>query len=91
MEKQQGVIEIQESIRHILFYDWDPIGVNDLAPIDEYDSYIGEIYRLLAAGASQAEIVQHLSHIEIVYVGSVTNLEHRKKVAEKLIKLNIKV
>jgi hypothetical protein len=48
MEKRKKKsIEIQESIRQILFYDWDPIGINDLAPDDEYDSYVGGIYRLL--------------------------------------------
>ena len=38
--------EIQDSIRQILFRDWDPIGVSndDEWPDDEYDSYIAPVY-----------------------------------------------
>ena len=90
MEKRnkKKAVDIQESIRHILFYDWDPIGINDLAPYDEYDSYIGGIYRLLASGASEIEIIEHLRQLEITYMES-TNQERRKDAAKKLINLNI--
>ncbi len=43
--KKEKAAEIQESIRQILFYDWDLIGINDFGPDDEYDSYVGSIYR----------------------------------------------
>ena len=45
---------------------WDPIGVNDTPEAaDEYDIYIGGIYRLLEQGASKDEFFAHLRDIEI--------------------------
>src|SRR5437867_11803711 len=58
--------EIESQIAEILLHDWDPIGVADEPQArDEYDSYIGGVYRLLASGASVAEIEAHLRDIEI--------------------------
>jgi hypothetical protein len=57
---------ITDEIRDVLVRDWDPIGVMDDPewPRDEYDSYIGEIYRYLARGESAEFIAQHLCSIE---------------------------
>lgn len=88
-ERSKKAIEIQESIRHILFYDWDPIGINDLAPDDEYDSYIGGVYRILASGASEHQIIEHLRQLEITKMELSSNEEKLKNVAEKLMKLNV--
>jgi hypothetical protein len=65
--KKQGkkAVKIQESIRHILFYVWNPVGINDLTPDDEYDSYIGGIYRLLSSGTSEFQIIQHLHQLQV--------------------------
>jgi hypothetical protein len=46
-DDQRRAKAIQESIREILLRDWDPIGVNDVPEAqDEYDSYVGGVYRL---------------------------------------------
>jgi hypothetical protein len=87
--KRQEAANIMESIRSILFCDWDPIGVNDLAPNDEYDAYIGGVYRLLVSGISEAELSEHLRQLEITKMEMVTSQEHRKLVAEKLLRLNL--
>ena len=42
--------EVRSKIRGILMGEWDPIGVNDVAAADEYDSYINGIYDLLEQG-----------------------------------------
>ena len=56
--------QIQESIRQVLLHDWDPIGVRDVPEAqDEYDSYVGGVYRLLASGASEQQVADHVSHI----------------------------
>lgn len=89
--RRQRFFEIMASIRSILFNDWDPIGVNDMAPDDEYDSYIGSIYRLLSDGASEAEIAGELRQLEITKMHSVTSPEHRIAVAEKLKKINVSI
>ncbi len=90
MKKQsKKAIEIQESINQILFYDWDPIGVNDLAPDDEYNSYVGGIYRLLVSDASEFQIIEHLHQLEVTQMEASSNREKLKDVAEKLMKLNV--
>ncbi len=88
-KRSKKAIEIQESIRHILFYDWDPIGINDSFPDDEYDSYVGGIYRLLASGASEFQIIERLYQLETISMGLNGNQERLKNVAEKLMKLNV--
>lgn len=88
-KRSKKATSIQESIRYILFYNWDPIGINDLAPDDEYDSYVGGIYRLLSSSASEIQIIEHLRQIETIGMGVCSNRERLKNVAKKLIKLNI--
>jgi hypothetical protein len=39
-----------DAIRRILMSEWDPIGCG--VPDDEYDSYIGTIYRMMQERAS---------------------------------------
>ena len=64
-DKQERAREIQEQIRQVLFYDWDPIGVQETTEAqDEYDSYIGGVYRLLVSSAQDEELVEHLYRIE---------------------------
>ncbi len=87
--RSKKAIEIQESINQVLFYDWDPIGINDLAPDDEYNSYVGGIYRLLASGASEFQIIEHLHQLEITQMEISSNREKLKNVAEMLMKLNV--
>ena len=87
--KKEKAIEIQESIRQILFYDWDPIGINDFGPDDEYDSYVGSIYRLLASGADEYKIIERLYQFETNSMGLNGNREKLKNVAEKLMKLDV--
>lgn len=46
--------------------EWDPIGVNDTPEAaEEYDLYIGGVYRLLAEGSSEAGMYIFLRDIEI--------------------------
>ena len=66
--KQRGV-EIMDAIRCVLFEDWDPIGVNDDGPRDEYDAYIAGVYRMLCNGASEDLIVAHLRDLEATPMG----------------------
>jgi hypothetical protein len=62
--------EIEDEIRRVLMAEWDPIGVKDVPEAsDEYDGYIGGIYRLLHDGASDERIAEHLSQIETEAMG----------------------
>lgn len=90
MEKRKKKsLEIQESIRQILFYEWDPIGINDVGLDDEYNSYVGGIYRLLASGADEYKIIEHLHQLETTSMHSNGSRDRLKSVAEKLMKLNV--
>ena len=52
---------IRHEIRRILLQYWDPIGIKD-EPLaqDEYDAYLGPIYKLLLRGAMDEEVSNHL-------------------------------
>ncbi|SFL20730.1 hypothetical protein SAMN04487938_3674 [Lysobacter sp. cf310] len=58
-------------IREVLIEHWDPIGVMSDPdwPRDEYDSYIGGVYRCLAQGESAEAIARHLCFIEETTMG----------------------
>ena len=66
---------------------------------DEYDSYVGGVYRLLASGASQDQVVEHLRQIETTRMGlSVPGAAHQagwsvklRAVASRLQGLNVKL
>ena len=63
--RERRAREIQEAIRQVLLRDWDPIGVRDAPEAqDEYDGYVGGVYRLLVSGATSSEIAEHLLQIE---------------------------
>jgi|SRR5271165_2779024 len=51
---------LKQQIDRILWEVWDPIGVNTIAPRDEYSSYVNRIFELLVSGATDDEIATHL-------------------------------
>lgn len=82
--------EIRETIKQVLLHDWDPVGVSDTPEAhDEYDSYVGGIYRLLASGASEYQIIERLHNLETVSMGLPGNKERLGDVARKLAELNV--
>ena len=92
-DPQRNARKIQESIRLVLLRDWDPIGVQDVPEAqDEYDSYVGGVYRLLASGATAQEIAEHLLRIEMFQMGlGTSNSASLLAVAEKLRALQVKL
>lgn len=88
--KERG-LQIQNSIRQILFYDWDPIGISkDSTWDDEYDSYIAPIYRILVGTRSEDEIVKRLFQIERDSMGIAReDRETLRPVARKLLELEV--
>ena len=62
--------EIQGEIGRILLRHWDPVGVRDEPRArDEYDHYVGGVYRLLASGASPEAVAEHLCAVEAEWMG----------------------
>jgi hypothetical protein len=90
--RTQRALEVMDSIRKILFEDWDPIGVNTNQNLrDEYDSYIAPVYRLLSNGASAAEIGDYLLKLEHDLGMPATSKDHLPYVVRKLQALNVKL
>jgi hypothetical protein len=76
---------LYKSVDKILWNDWDPIGVNDIAPRDEYQSYVPEIFSLLVKNRTDKEIAYRLCEIETETIGVIGNREQCLKIAKKLI------
>jgi hypothetical protein len=84
--------QIRSQIREILLRDWDPIGVREEARAqDEYDSYIGGVYRLLASGASPRTIAEHLARLEAEHMGLGAPADELVEVATRLCALDVKL
>jgi hypothetical protein len=58
-------------LRQLLFWQWDPIGVNEAFPwsYDEYDNYAGPIVTQLGSGADAMEIARYLDRVATVNMG----------------------
>jgi hypothetical protein len=61
--RERGARELRE----LLYRDWDPIGVKDLADdsADEYEAYAGQLVRRLRAGSSEDEIAALLESFRL--------------------------
>lgn len=69
---------LYQAIDEILWNDWDPIGINDSAPRDEYQGYTPEIFRLKISGADKDSIANRLNEIETKTMGLIGNIDHCK-------------
>ena len=89
--KEKRAAEIQDSIRQILYHDWNPIGVSDL-PEDEYDSYIAPVYRVLVGSRSEQELIDCLFRLERDAIGmSSESPEQLRPVARRLLGLDVRL
>jgi hypothetical protein len=90
--REERAAGIQDAIRQILFHDWDPIGVRGDLPEDEYDAYIGGVYRILATSRSEDSLVQFLAGVEQDLLGvSEAPPDHLRAVARKLLALDVRL
>jgi hypothetical protein len=89
--REQRAKEIQEAIREVLYRDWDPIGVCDAGPDDEYDSYIGPVYRLLVSQPKKEEVTAELRRIEDGPIGIGASEDALTMAAEKLLALDLRL
>ena len=63
---------------------WDPIGVAG-AVTGEYESYVPQVYRLVASGAGAEEIVAFLLQLERERIGLSGNQAKAQAPAESLL------
>ncbi len=85
--KEKRGAEIQDAIRQILYRDWDPTGVCGAAPEDEYDSYIGGVYRILSSSRSEDALIEFLA----VHGSQESAPERLRSVAQKLLALDVRL
>ena len=89
--KNKRGAEVQDSIRQVLFGEWDPIGVNDNPKLaDEYDSCIAPVYQILTGSRSEENLVAFLEQTERQTIGvSSESSEHVRRVARRLLLLDV--
>jgi len=91
--REKRAAEIRDSIRRILYHEWDPIGVAGAAPEDEYDAYITPVYRILVGSRSEQELVEFLFRTarDTIDVASDTaeHLELGRPIARLLLELDV--
>lgn len=85
--KNEEPTNLYEAIDFILWNDWDPIGVNDIAPRDEYQSYTPTIFKLKTTGSDKETIARTLHEIETVTIGVMGDIEHCRQIANKIVNL----
>jgi hypothetical protein len=76
------------AIRTVLLTEWDPIGVSQIpGGQDEYDSYVGEVYRLLITHVARHELFVHLWQIETEHMGLSGSRQRTEAVVDGLLRL----
>lgn len=76
---------LYKKIDDILWFDWDPIGINDIAPRDEYQCYVPEILGLVKAKADRQEIANRLYKLETDNMGMAGTIEDCLTIADKIL------
>ena len=78
----------RESIRRALIEEWDPIGVGEFPEAqDEYDSYVSDVYNLLAARRSKDDIFNYLWELETGHMGLDGDRPATERFAERLARM----
>lgn len=91
--KAKRAAEVQDSIRQVLYRDWNPMGLPDL-PGDEYDGYIAPVYRILAGSRSEQDLMDYLFRTARDTIGvaceTAEHFEQLRPVARKLLELDVR-
>jgi hypothetical protein len=89
--KAQQARRIYSEINDILFTYWDPIGISAVAPKDEYEAYVADVYRALANDKSERALVRLLTTIENQRIGLRAPVGRKTDAARRLRELDIRV
>ena len=88
--KDKRIARVWKEIDEILWTDWNPIGVNGASEArDEYQSYIGGVFRLLEEHRNEEELASHLHEIETESMGLSGNVGHCQRAALKLLTIDL--
>jgi hypothetical protein len=79
---------LYDGIDEILWNDWDPIGLNNTGPRDEYQAYTPVIFSLKIKGESEEAIAEKLCGLELATIlGVPGNMDRCLQVARKIVEL----
>ena len=91
IRKDIRALEFHNSIRRILYHEWDPIGIAGAAPEDEYDAYIAPVHGILAGSRSEQELVEFLFRTARDTIGvACDSPEQMRPVARRLLDLDVR-
>jgi len=76
-------------ISAILLESWDPKGINDVAPHDEYAPYAADLYLALIAGHTELGLIDLLTSLEENRIGHSAPLDRKVTTARRLLTLNL--
>lgn len=76
---------LYKKIDDILWFDWNPVGINDDAPRDDYQGYVLEIFGLVKAKADRHEIAKRLHKLETENMGMSVTIENCLTIADKIL------
>lgn len=76
---------LYKKIDDILWFDWNPIGINDMASRDKYQGYVPEIFGLVKANAGRQEIANRLHKLETENMGMSGTIENCLTIAGKIL------
>ena len=86
--RDKTIRNLIQKVEHVLWNDWDPIGVNTgdewSAPDDEYNSYAPHIAGLLVKGVEVEKIAKALGKMAESSMGLNASPSHDIKTAKKL-------
>lgn len=79
---------LAHQVGHVLRYIWDPIGLGENGPADEYDSYVSGVVTLVEGRtAFETVLAEHLMRIEAEMMGMVPAKENAVRAARALLGL----
>jgi hypothetical protein len=77
----------QDAVRKILLHEWDPIGIGELGPQDEYDTYVDQVCAKLMHRAGRDELATYLWRAESEDMGMPGTREHIDNVVSHLLRI----
>jgi len=83
IRKRQAMADVQVVCAELR--SWDPIGLGNLAPPDEYDAYAPHIASLVAEGTTELHLAQHLSSVQTEQMGVTATPAVNTQVAKRII------
>lgn len=76
---------LYKRVDEILFYKWDPIGISDDCPRDEYHHYLPKVFGMLKDGETERTIADYLTLVTTDTMGLRSSKRHDRKVAKLLL------